>query len=381
MHKIYLSYNSIISSLGFDSKTVVENIKNEKSGISLINDNTLLNKYFYGALINKLILKEKFQAIQTIEDLTPLEQLMVLSLEGVINNSKININKEVGLVISTTKGNVQILEDRNNFPKSHVYLSRLGSVLKRHFSFITDPIIVSNACVSGILAISVAKRLIAENKYKHVFVVSGDLVSKFVLSGFDSFQALSSSICKPYSINRNGINLGEAVASILVTSDTNYLAQESVELLGDATCNDASHISGPSRSGEGLFRSITAAINEAKIKLEDIDYISAHGTATIFNDEMEAIAFNRLGMESIPLNSFKGYFGHTLGASGLVETIVGMHSLYLNTLFLSKGFTSLGVSKPLNIITQTKKKELHTFLKTASGFGGANTALLLKSIL
>ena len=59
MHKIYLSYNSIISSLGFDSKTVVENIKNEKSGISLINDNTLLNKYFYGSLINKLILKEK----------------------------------------------------------------------------------------------------------------------------------------------------------------------------------------------------------------------------------------------------------------------------------------------------------------------------------
>ena len=94
--------------------------------------------------------------------------------------------------------------------------------------------------------------------------------------------------------------------------------------MGDATCNDASHISGPSRTGEGLFRSITAAINEAKIKLEDIDYISAHGTATIFNDEMEAIAFNRLGMESIPLNSFKGYFGHTLGASGLVETIVGL---------------------------------------------------------
>ncbi|WP_033960384.1 beta-ketoacyl synthase N-terminal-like domain-containing protein [Psychroserpens jangbogonensis] len=380
MHKIYLSHNAIISSLGFDSETVVENIKNEISGISRIEDEDLFQKPFYGSIINKTILKHKFNALKTKEDHTVLEQLMILSLNKVIKASNITINTSVGLIISTTKGNIDVLEKNSDFPKSYTYLSRLGTVLKKHFSFKTEPIVVSNACVSGVLAISIAKRLIKESVHKHVFIVSGDLVSKFVLSGFNSFQALSDSECKPYSKDRTGINLGEAIASVLVTSDTNYLTEESVELIGDATCNDANHISGPSRSGEGLFRCVNSAMKEAAIKPQDIDYLSAHGTATIFNDDMEAIAFNRLGLQNVPLNSLKGYFGHTLGSSGLVETIVGMHSLKLNTLFYSKGFTSLGVSKPLHIIEKTKQQPLAIFLKTASGFGGANTALLLKSI-
>ena len=112
----------------------------------------------------------------------------------------------------------------------------------------------------------------------------------------------------------------------------------------------------------------------------EIDYLSAHGTATLFNDEMEAVAFNRLGLDHTPLNSLKGYFGHTLGASGLLETIIGMQSLYQNTLIASTGFENLGVSQPLNIITKTTSKELRTFLKTASGFGGCNTAALFRKV-
>ena len=153
-----------------------------------------------------------------------------------------------------------------------------------------------------------------------------------------------------------------------------------MEILGEASSNDANHISGPSRTGEGLYRSILSAFKEAKVGSRDIDYISAHGTATNFNDEMEAIALNRLGLDTVPLNSLKGYFGHTLGGSGLLETIVGMHSLYHNTLYASKGFTELGVSLPLNIITATTSKDLNCFLKTASGFGGCNTAAVFKKV-
>jgi 3-oxoacyl-[acyl-carrier-protein] synthase-1 len=123
---------------------------------------------------------------------------------------------------------------------------------------------------------------------------------------------------------------------------------------------------------------VKAALKEAALEVSQIDYISAHGTATPFNDEMEAIAFGRLGMEYIPLNSLKGFFGHTLGASGLLETIVGMHSLEKNTLFISKGFDELGVSKNINIIKANTPKEMKTFLKTASGFGGCNTAVIFK---
>ncbi|MBT3920214.1 MAG: beta-ketoacyl synthase, partial [Flavobacteriaceae bacterium] len=113
---------------------------------------------------------------------------------------------------------------------------------------------------------------------------------------------------------------------------------------------------------------------------DNIDYISAHGTGTPFNDEMEAIAINRLGLQNVPINSLKGYFGHTLGASGLLETIVGMHSLYNNTLYSSLGFEEIGVSQPINVITKTITKKLNIFLKTASGFGGSNMAVIFKKI-
>ena len=228
------------------------------------------------------------------------------------------------------------------------------------------------------MAVAIAKRFINEDLYDHVFITSGDVITEFILSGFNSFQALSTEPCKPFDKNRMGVNIGEVTASVLVSHDSRQLVEEAVEILGEGSCNDANHISGPSRTGEGLYRSMRSAFNQANLAAHDIDYISAHGTATSFNDEMEAIAFNRMDLGEVPLNSLKGYFGHSLGASGMVETIVGMHSLKNNTLYKSLGFESLGVSQPINVIANTTQKSLQTFLKTASGFGGCNTAILFQ---
>lgn len=379
MIKTYLSYNNIFSSLGFDSETVVENISNGVSGLQQFQNASLLPIPFCASMISSEILYTQFNDISTSLKFTKLEQMMILSLKKVIDASEISLDESVGLIISTTKGNIDVLEKESIFPENRAYLSELGRTIQEFFGFQNKAIVISNACVSGVLAISAAKRFIAEGKYNHVFITSGDLLTKFILSGFNSFQALSAEPCKPYDKNRVGINLGEVAASILVTSNVKNLPGEAVEILGDATCNDANHISGPSRTGEGLFRSVKAALKEANLVASDIDYISAHGTATSFNDEMEAIAFNRVGLQNTPLNSLKGYFGHTLGASGLLETIVGMHSMCKNLLFSSKGFSELGVSEKLNIIKAKTPKTLNTFLKTASGFGGCNTAVILKS--
>ncbi|NGX83297.1 beta-ketoacyl synthase N-terminal-like domain-containing protein [Aequorivita sp. KMM 9714] len=378
MAKTYLSYNNIFSSLGFDSETVIEKVSNAVSGLDRYDNNSLLPQPFCASLLSSEVVREEFNKISDASKYTKLEQMLILSLKKVIDASSITLSDRVGLIISTTKGNIDVLESESNFDESRSYLSELGKTLKDFFGFKNEAIVVSNACVSGVLAISGAKRFIAEKKYDHVFITSGDLVTKFILSGFNSFQALSSEPCKPYDKNRIGINLGEVAASILVTSSKKHLNSEAVEILGDATCNDANHISGPSRTGEGLYRSVKAAMKEAGVKASDIDYVSAHGTATAFNDEMEAIAFNRLGLENVPLNSLKGYFGHTLGASGLLETIVGMHSVKKNLLFSSKGFTELGVSQNINIITSNTPKTLNVFLKTASGFGGCNTAIVFQ---
>jgi len=380
MSKIYLSHNNIISSLGFDSETVASQIANQVSGISLVDDKKIFQQPFYSSLISSEELEAAFNKLESKGDYTRLEQMLIVSLNAVIEAANIPLNERVGLIISTTKGNIDVLEENSIFPEKRVYLSELGQIIKDFFGFKNDAIVLSNACVSGLLAIVVAKRFINVGTYDHVFITSGDMVNEFILSGFNSFQALSEEPCRPYSKDRSGINIGEVAASVLVTSEKTDLVKEAVEVLGEGSCNDANHISGPSRTGEGLFRSVRNALKEAGINNEEIDYISAHGTATTFNDEMEAVAFNRLNLGKVPLNSLKGYFGHTLGASGLLETIVGMHSLEQNRLFASLGFSELGVSEYINVITETTAKELKTFLKTASGFGGCNTAAIFRKI-
>lgn len=150
------------------------------------------------------------------------------------------------------------------------------------------------------------------------------------------------------------------------------------QYISGASSNDANHISGPSRTGEGLHRSIERTLNPASVRSAQIGYLSAHGTGTSFNDEMESIAFERSNLSEIPVNSMKGYFGHTLGAAGVIETMLGLEAMRRKELVPSLGFEEMGVSRPMNIITETTAPTSDYFLKTASGFGGCNAAALFK---
>lgn len=246
------------------------------------------------------------------------------------------------------------------------------------FGFTTKPIVVSNACVSGVMAIAVAKNMIRARKYKDAFVVAGDELSEFVISGFNSFQAIATGPCQPYDKNRNGINIGEAAAAAYITSEPSENEKFRFKVLGDSAINDANHISGPSRTGDGLYASIKNAMTEAQVRAEHLDFISAHGTATLYNDEMEAIAFNRMELQNVPLNSMKGFYGHCLGASGLLESIISMESAMHNMLLPSKNFEETGVSQSLNIIQANLPASIRYILKTASGFGGCNAAIVLE---
>lgn len=382
MKEVFITDHHIISSLGFDSETNFENLKNGISGIKKHLDQN--GKSYYGSLIDKEELNNKFSKIGNKKLYTTLEKLMILSVENLLALSANNISNKTGLIISTTKGNIDVLNSKSDFyyANKRAYLSELGQQISGFFEFKNEAIVLSNACVSGVLALSVAQRLIQSEMYDDVVVISGDLVSEFVLSGFNSFQAISDKPCKPFSKNRTGITIGEAVVSAFVSSSSNTdSAKYAIKILGSGSSNDANHISGPSRTGEGLFLSVKSALKEANVSSREIDYISAHGTATEFNDEMEAIAFDRLDMLEIPLNSLKGYYGHTLGASGMLETIIGMESMQQNVLIPTKGFDDLGVSKNVNIIKKMENRNLDIILKTASGFGGCNTALILKKII
>lgn len=374
--EVFITETNCITPIGFDVATNIQNIRNGVSGIQL-HQNAMMDKPFYASIINNEELNNAFAKISPSLKYTRLEKMMILALNPIVANSKLNLNQKVGFILSTTKGNISALENATENHFQSAYLQHLAKKIALFFDFKTAPIVVSNACVSGVLAVSVAKRLIQAEMFDHVFVVAGDEVSKFVLSGFNSFQAMSDLPCKPYSINRSGVSLGEATAAVLVSSDKE---NAKIKIIGEGSINDANHISGPSRNGEGLYRSIEIALDESKVNASQIDYISAHGTATPFNDEMEAIAFNRLGIENVPVNSLKGFYGHTLGASGLLETVVGIQSVLESKLFVSFGFDEMGVSESINIIKENENKNIHYFLKTASGFGGCNTAVLFEKI-
>ncbi|RQO35076.1 beta-ketoacyl synthase [Chryseobacterium sp. KBW03] len=380
--EIYITDYNCVTPLGFDADSNWKALLEGKSGVSLhkIIDN---QEAFYASMIDSEKLDEEFNRFftQNTINFTRLEKMLLLSLQPLIE--KHTLSENTAFILSTTKGNISLLKNQSELPEG-VYLSKLAQKIADFFGFKTKPIVVSNACVSGVMAIAVAKNMIQAGKYKDAFVIAGDELSEFVISGFNSFQAIGSGPCKPYDKNRDGINIGEAAAAIYMTSchsDEGRISENEkfrFKVLGDSAINDANHISGPSRTGDGLFASIKNAMTEAQVSAEQIDFISAHGTATLYNDEMEAIAFNRMELQNVPLNSMKGYYGHCLGASGLLESIISMESAIYSTLLPSRNFEENGVSQPLNIIKENQSAAVQYILKTASGFGGCNAAVVLE---
>lgn len=386
--EIYITDYNCVTPLGFNVDSNWQALSEGQSGVAL---HKIINNQdaFYASMIDTEKLNEEFNrffdsAQNDIHNFTRLEKMLLLSLRPLVE--KHTISEDTAFILSTTKGNISLLKKQSELPEG-VYLSKLAEKIAAFFGFKVKPIVISNACVSGVMAISVAKNMIQAGKYKDAFVIAGDELSEFVISGFNSFQAIGSGPCKPYDKTRDGINIGEAAAAVYITSC--HCEEQSGEaisqnekprfkILGDSAVNDANHISGPSRTGDGLYASIKNAMTEAMVSPEQIDFISAHGTATLYNDEMEAIAFNRMDLQHIPLNSMKGYYGHCLGASGLLESIISMESALHGTLLPSKNFEETGVTQPLNIIKENQAAEIKYILKTASGFGGCNAAVVLE---
>ena len=376
MKEIFLLDDAIISPLGFTTSNNLRALRNNESGLEFQKNSRFSSGGFYAGMIDDHKLKEAFSAIGDPGLFTKLEQMMILAVYQVLEKNKLINISQTGLIISTTKGNIDLLREVGDLPENRKYLSKLAATVAEFFGF-SKPIVISNACISGGLALVAAKRFINSGRFSHAIVVGGDIVSDFVVSGFQSFMALSESKCRPFSANRNGINLGEAAAAVLV-SDTPGNLNQNISLIGEGSANDANHISGPSRTGEGLFRSIGRALKTAGISSSDIGYISAHGTGTLYNDEMEASAFHRSGLELVPVNSCKAYYGHTLGAAALLESIITCHSLFNNEVFRSLNYDEPGLTNQLNIIEENRRNVMNYAMKTASGFGGCNIALIFK---
>jgi 3-oxoacyl-[acyl-carrier-protein] synthase I len=304
------------------------------------------------------------------------ERFLFLPLEKVIEEYAINCKSPRTLfVFATTKGNIELIGKETIGP-AELSLFNSAQKISRHFGNPNKPLVVSNACISGLAAQLVAAQLLRSGLYDTILLAGADTVNPFVLEGFNSLKALSPEPCRPFDRDRQGINIGEGgAAMVLSTRYTVHGSYEPIELTGGAITNDANHISGPSRTGLELAMAAEFAMNESGINPEDIDFVSAHGTATLYNDEMEANALKHCRLSEKPTHSLKGYFGHTLGVAGLIESIICLHSLRQNIIIASKGFENTGTSERINIIRQNQSRPLSGCIKTMAGFGGCNAAI------
>lgn len=377
MTNIYTIADNIITSLGFTSKENFEALKQGKSGITKTTDSKITQVPMCASIVDSERLISEFSTIGNPEKYTRLEKMMILSITKSLKHTNIDpSNEDTLFVFSSVKGNIDLIENENHpFEKDRINLWAISDQVCNFFNSSVKPIFISNACISGVSAIITAAQFLKNQKYKNVIVCGGDVISEFTPSGFQSFKAVSEEPCKPYDANRTGITLGEGVGSIILTT-TEELVKEDRPVIfrGGSNSNDANHISGPSRTGDGLYYAINNTLKEANKTNTEIDYISGHGTATPYNDEMESKAIAWAKLEHVPVNSLKSYWGHTLGAAGIIECIAGIHSIKENCLIKSLGYSEHGVSEPINVIKDFKETEVRNFLKTASGFGGSNAA-------
>lgn len=372
MRAVYVVADNVYSPIGTTTAQNFERIKQGISGIKKHTNKAVSDTDFYASLFNY----SESSILNKLKN-SKFENLLISSVEVALKDVDIDpASDRTILIVSSTKGNIDMLQTHGDDPqiKEKISLHSSAKIVAEHFGFVNRPLVVSNACISGIMGVLTGMRLLQSGRYDTAVVVGADEISKFILSGFQSFQAISNEPCKPFDQNRTGITLGEGAATMILSSDSKYT--DRIKVLSGAVSNDANHISAPSRTGKELAEAISRTLAMSGLVAYDIDLISAHGTATSYNDEMEAKAIVSAGLDTVPANSLKGYYGHTLGAAGLIESVISIQSLKQNVILSTLGFETIGVSDPINICTQLTSKRLKTCLKTASGFGGCNAAVL-----
>ena len=238
---------------------------------------------------------------------------------------------------------------------------------------------VSVACVSGLVAISQGAKLIQRGAADAVLVVGVDHLSAFVVAGFTALKAIDPVGCRPFDRERRGLSPGEAGAAlVLVRSD--LAAHPAITLRGWGGSNDANHMTGPARDGSGLAQAIRAALAMADLPLDEIGYVNAHGTGTPYNDAMESAALRAVFGDAScpPVSGAKGMLGHTLGAAGVIETILCVLAMRERLLPGTPRLDTPADEAPASLVREPRAvSRLDHVLKLNTGFGGANGALVL----
>ena len=361
----YIIADNIISPLGETSEENYLSVKAGRSGIRAYEPGTCnIPEGFYASLL--------FEDFDTLA--LKSAQKAIANAQKTMGNAQLELKgKRTAFILSSTKGNIE----------ENISLADSAQRIASQLGIDSQPIVVCNACISGLSALILGNRLIDSDLYDAAIVCGCDTPRQFILSGFQSLKALSPEPCRPFDMERMGLNLGEAAATLILSKNP---IQGNFWRMGDGFIrNDAFHISTPSKTADGLYLSlqrtlesftkeISSACKQIDMK-EHLAFINAHGTATLFNDQMESVAIGRAGLSDLPANAYKSFWGHTMGAAGILETIISMKAIDDDTILGTRGFSELGVSGKMNICAENRPTDKKGFIKMLSGFGGCNATI------
>lgn len=361
----YIIADNIISPLGETSEENYLSVKAGRSGIRAYEPGTCnIPEGFYASLL--------FEDFETLA--LRSAQKAIANAQKNIGNERLELKgKRTAFILSSTKGNIE----------ENISLADSAQRIANLLGIDSQPIVVCNACISGLSALILGNRLIDSGLYDAAIVCGCDTPRQFILSGFQSLKALSPEPCRPFDMERMGLNLGEAAATLILSKNP---IQGNSWRMGDGFIrNDAFHISTPSKTADGLYlslqRTLESYTKEISSTCKQIDlkahlaFINAHGTATLFNDQMESVAIGRAGLSDLPANAYKSFWGHTMGAAGILETIISMKAIDDDTILGTRGFSELGVSGKMNICAENRPTDKKGFIKMLSGFGGCNATI------
>jgi 3-oxoacyl-(acyl-carrier-protein) synthase len=295
--------------------------------------------------------------------------------------------RRLGVVLGTALGGVEELDHALNGDRSLARAAaglydgpahRLAAWLGARGPVLT----VSTACASGATAIGVGADLLRDDRADLVVAGGYDVLCRFVMRGFDALRSLTRERVRPFDRRRSGLLLGEAAGLVLLSRDRDASARLG-RLLGHGTGSDGSHIAAPHPDGRGLEAAVTSALAEAGVGAASVDFVSAHGTATLLNDRIETAVLKRvLGARAyeIPVNSIKGALGHTMGAAAVLEAIMCLLAGRHGTVPPTLGYEQPDPECDLDYVPSAPRALApRVSLSTSLGFGGCNAALVLES--
>ncbi len=391
MQGVAVTGMGIISSLGTTTEENLDALQKSKDGISIPEIlHTSLKLPVAEIKWSNETLAQKL-SLQTGHSCTRAALLGIHAVKEILEKSGFEkFPEDTGLISGTSVGGIDATESFFNEYSADSANRRF--IRAQHPGFTTEKIAdyfglkkevttISTACSSAANAIMRGARLIESGQLQRVIVGGTDCLTRFTLNGFNSLKILSEEKNRAFDENRNGLNLGEASAFLLLEADQVCDKNKILgRISGYGNANDAFHQTASSENGEGAFLAIGKALKKAKLKSDEIDYINAHGTGTINNDLSESHALIRNFGNQVPFfSSTKGFTGHTLGAAGAVEAVFSLLSIKNQVIFQNLNFNQPILDTGLIPVIESQTAKIQTVLSNSFGFGGNCTSLIFSS--